>query len=345
MRVLVTGNLGYIGVVIAPMLVDAGHEVVGFDADLYADCDFVGAGPLPKVEQVVRDIRDVGPADVRGFDAVVHLAALSNDPLGNLDAELTYEVNWRATVRLAQAAREAGVRRFIFSSSCSNYGAAAGALVDEGAEVRPVTAYGESKVRAEADLRGLAGDRFSPVILRNATAYGASPRLRLDIVLNDLVAAAVTTARVVLKSDGTPWRPLVHVEDIGQALLASLDAPRETVHNAVINVGGGRENYQVIDIARIVEETVPGAMLEFAAGASADARDYRVDSSRAERLLGWRARWDVRAGARQLFDAYRAGAMTAEDWQGSRYVRLRRLKELMAAGVMDSRLRFVAPRV
>lgn len=342
MRVLVTGNRGYIGTVIVPMLQRAGHEVVGLDSDLYAGCDFGGPAALPAVEQLGHDIRDVEAADLRGFDAIVHLAALSNDPLGELNPALTFEINHRATVSLAEHARAAGVVRFVFSSSCSNYGAAGGEELDETAELRPVTAYGESKVLAERDLRALADDRFSPVILRNATAYGTSPRLRLDIVLNDLVAAAVTSGRIALKSDGTPWRPMVHVEDIGSAFLATLAAPRELVHDRVFNVGGGSENYRVIELAQIVEETVPGASIEIASGASADARDYRVDCSLIERSLGWRPAWNARTGAQQLATGYREAGLSLADWQAGPYVRLRRLRALLEAGTIDEGLRFPA---
>ncbi len=339
MRILVTGHLGYIGVVLTPLLVAAGHEVVGLDSDLYRSCTFGNPRRLPAIPTIDRDVRDVRPEDVRGFDAVLHLAALSNDPLGDLDPELTYDINYRSSVRIAELARDAGVRRFVFSSSCSNYGAAAGAMLDETAELHPVTPYGRSKVLTEGDVAGLATDDFSPIFLRNATAYGASPRLRFDIVLNNLVAWAFTTGRVHLKSDGTPWRPIVHVEDIARAFLAVLAAPRELVHNEAFNVGSTQENYQIRQLATIVGEVVPGSTVDFADGASPDARDYRVDCGKIERTLGYHARWTARRGAQQLLDAYRATGLTLEEFEGPRYQRIAHIRQLLADGRLGTDLR------
>ena len=339
MRVLVTGHRGFIGSVMVPLLLGEGHEVVGLDTDYYRDCTF--AGPLPDVPSIDRDIRDAQPADVAGFDAVVHLAALSNDPLGDLDPALTFEVNHLATVRLARLARDAGASRFLFSSSCSNYGAAGDRLLDEDAEFHPVTAYGESKVRAECDLLELATDGFSPVLLRSATAYGISPRLRCDIVLNNLTAYAVATGRALIKSDGTPWRPIVHVEDICRAFAAALRAPRSAVHKQAFNVARPEENYRVRELAEIVRDTVPGTAIQFAGDASPDARNYRVDASKIARTLPhFHPTWKAREGARQIYEAFRKVGITVDDFEGWRYRRIGQMKRLLGSGLLGPDLRW-----
>ncbi len=340
MKVLVTGHRGYIGSVLVPVLQAAGHAVVGLDSDLYRRCTFGPEAGLPNVESIEKDIRDVTAADLGGFDAVVHLAALSNDPLGDLDPQTTYDINHHATVRLGEIARSVGVGRFVFSSSCSNYGASGGdRLLDEDAELRPVTPYGISKVRAEEDLGRLATASFSPVSLRSATAYGVSPRHRFDIVLNNLVAWAVTTGLVYLKSDGSPWRPIVHIGDISRAFAAALVAPRELVHGQAFNVGSTAENYRIRDLAAIVADEVPGCRVELASDASPDVRDYRVDCDRIRRVLGFETRWDARAGARELHDAYGRIGVDLASFEGPRYQRIAHIRSLLAEGALDDSLR------
>jgi nucleoside-diphosphate-sugar epimerase len=318
-----------------PVLRAKGFEVVGMDTDYYRDCSFTD--DLSLVEEVKRDIRDAQPGDLEGIDAVVHLAALSNDPLGDFDPELTYDINHRATIHLARLARDAGVPRFLFSSSCSNYGAAGDTLLDETAAFNPVTPYGISKVRAEQDLLPLATDEFSPVLLRSATAYGVSPRLRCDIVLNNLTAWAVATGRVLIKSDGTPWRPIVHVEDICRAFVAALEAPREVVHAQAFNVAAPDENYRISELAEIVEETVPDCTIELAGEAGPDARNYRVDASKIATLLPtFEPKWTARKGAQQLYHSLAEHKITVDEIEGWRYRRIGQIKRLLEAGELDA---------
>jgi nucleoside-diphosphate-sugar epimerase len=340
MRVLVTGDKGYIGTVMAPLLAGAGHEIVGLDSDLFEQCTF--GEPPREFPSIRKDLRDVEHSDLEGFDAVIHLAGLSNDPLGNLNADLTYDINYHASVRLARLSKEVGVSRFLFSSSCSTYGAAEDKILDETAEFNPVTPYGRSKVLVEQEVAKLAGPNFSPTFLRNATAYGVSPRLRFDLVLNNLTAWASTTGRVFIKSDGTPWRPIVHVEDISRAFLAVLQAPRDLIHNQAFNVGRSEENYQIRELAEIVKETVPGCTIEFAADAGPDKRCYRADFSRiAKTLPAFGPQWDARRGARELYDAYRKVGLRVGDFEGARYKRIDHIQRLLASGRLDSNLRWL----
>jgi nucleoside-diphosphate-sugar epimerase len=339
MKVLVTGHHGYIGAVVTDELVAARHTVTGLDAFFYRGCDF---GPeLARAEERGGDVRDVTARDLQGFDAVVHLAALSNDPLGDVDPAWTFDVNYEGTLRVARAAKEAGVERFVFSSSCSMYGASAGnEALDEDAPLKPLTSYAESKVRAEEGLSKLADANFSPVSLRNATAYGVSPRLRLDVVLNNLVGWAFTTGRIRLLSDGSSWRPIIHVRDIARAVLGVLAAPRELVHDRAYNVGATTENYMIRELAEVVHEVLPACKVEVAKGASPDPRNYRVNFGRFEAAFpDHRPTWTARAGTAELAAAYRSVGLTRDGFEGARYTRVKRLRELIDGEAVDATLR------
>lgn len=340
MRVLVTGHQGYLGSVLVPMLLEAGHDVVGLDVGLFAD-GVLGPPPEP-VKTLPVDLRDVRPEHCAGMDSVVHLAALCNDPLGDLDPQLTYDINHHATVRLAEAAKAAGASRFLFSSSCSLYGASDGdQLLTEQAEFAPVTPYGESKVRSEASLRALADHRFCPVFLRNATAYGFSPRLRGDLVVNDLVGHALRTGEVRLRSDGSAWRPLVHVADVGAAFLALLEAPAERVRARAFNVGRTAESHRIRDVAEQVAAAVPGSTVTVAPGSGTDTRNYRVSCERiATELPEFRPQWTLRTGIAQLVEAYQRHQLRLDDLMGPRHQRLARIRQLQQAGQLDARLRW-----
>ncbi|MEK7671159.1 MAG: SDR family oxidoreductase [Bacteroidota bacterium] len=339
MRVLVTGHSGYIGTVLVPMLIEEGHEVVGLDSDFFRRCTF-GDG-IVEIPEFRKDVRDVEASDLEGFDAVLHLAGLSNDPLGDLNPTLTYEINHLASVRLAKLAKQVGIERFIFSSSCSYYGASGDNWLNEESAFNPVTPYGISKVRVEQDIAKLADDSFSPTFLRNATAFGVSPRLRFDLVLNNLVAWAFTTGKVFIKSDGTSWRPIIHIEDISRAFTAVLHAPNEIVHNQAFNVCRTEDNYCIRELAEIVKETVHGCEIEFAKDAGPDKRNYRVDGTKILRMIpDFKPQWNARKGAQELYEAYQRIGLKLEDFEGQRYKRIDHIKHLMNTGLLDKTLRW-----
>ncbi len=342
MRVLMTGHLGYMGAVAVPLFQARGHDVVGLDTDLYRSCTFgPEVGPAARICNLGLDIRDVAPDDLLGFDAVLHLAGLSNDPLGDLDPALTREINTDATIGLALAAKLAGVPRFVLSSSCSNYGAAGQDMVDESGVFRPVTPYGRSEARAEAELAALADERFSPVLMRSSTAFGVSPRLRFDLVANNLTAWAAATGDIHLKSDGSPWRAIVHIEDIARAFLAVCEAPREKVHMQAFNVGATAENCRVIEVARLVEEVVPGARIRFAPNAGPDPRCYRVNCDKLARVLpDAKAQWTARRGVEQLYDAFSRNGVKPEEFEGPRFARAPHVRSLVAADLLTPALRW-----
>jgi len=324
----------------APMLLDEGFEVVGMDTDLYRSCTY-GEQP-PEIPQIVKDVRDITTNDVAGFDAIVHLAGLSNDPLGNINPDLTYDINHHASVRTAEAARSAGVRRFIFASSCSMYGKAGDDPLDETADFNPVTPYAKSKVYVERDVSQMADDNFSPVFMRNATAYGVSPRIRFDLVINNLVAWALTTGRILMKSDGTPWRPLVHIEDLSQAVICALKAPQESIHNLAVNVGSNEENYQMRDLAKLVKETVPNCEIEYADDAGPDTRSYRVNFDKIHKVFPeFQLRWTARKGVEQCYESYLKHGLGKDDYEGIKYKRVAHIKNLIAEHKLDENLRWM----
>ncbi len=335
MKVLVTGHRGFIGTVMVPMLQEEGFDVTGLDTDLYRYCTY-GDEPA-EIPCINKDVRNVEHRDLEGFDAIVHLAALSNDPLGNINPDLTYDINHRASVRIAEMARDVGVGRFLFASSCSMYGKGGQDVLDETAEFNPVTPYARSKVFVERDVSQLASDSFSPVFLRNATAYGVSPRIRFDLVINNLVAWALTTGKILLKSDGTPWRPLVHIEDITQAVICALKADREVIHNLAVNVGCNEENYQMRELAQFVKETVPNCEVEYADDAGPDPRSYRVNFDKIHRVFPtFKTRWTARKGVEQCYESYMKFGLSKDDYEGVRYKRVAHIMNLIEQGKLDT---------
>ena len=346
MKVLVTGNNGYIGTVMVPMLQEAGFEVAGLDSDLFKTCVFGNSsvtGAISDIAYLKKDIRDVERSDLLGFDAIIHLCALSNDPLGNLNPEITYQINHKASVRLAELAKSAGVERYILSSSCSVYGAAKQEIVDEESEPKPVTPYAESKVLAERDISKLADSDFTPTFLRSSTAYGLSPMLRFDLVVNNFIAWSFTKGIVLLKSDGSAWRPFVHIRDISRAYIAALHAPRDVVHNQIFNVGKDDQNFRIREVAEIAKQTVPNSEIKYVEGAEADDRSYRVEFGKiAAALPEFKPQWTVPLGAKELFEAYKKVGLLVEEFEGPRYRRITHLENSLKSGEVDANLRRVA---
>lgn len=338
MKVLLTGHQGYIGAVLTPMLLERGHDVTGFDSDLFRDCSFTDG--MTEIPTIGKDVRDATLDDVADYDAIIHLAGLSNDPLGDYRPELTDEVNCKASIKLAELAKKAGVKRFLFASSCSNYGASGDNFLSEGASFNPVTPYGKSKVDVEHGVAPLADESFSPTFLRASTAYGLSPRIRFDLVVNNLTAWAFTTGQVYLKSDGSPWRPIVHVEDISLAYIAVLEADRDLIHNEAFNVGTTTENYQIREIADMVQQIVPKSKIDYAPDAGPDTRCYRVDCNHlARRLHHFKPQWTARRGVEQLYEAYLKVGLTHEEFEGERFKRIAHMKKLIREGEVDEDFR------
>lgn len=337
MKILVTGHNGYIGSVMVRMLQESGYEALGLDTYFFEDCTF--GENVADIPALRKDVRDISVADLNGLDAIIHLAALSNDPLGDVNPECTYDINHLASVHLARLAKDAGVPRFLFASSCSLYGVAGDNILKEDAAFHPITPYGASKVRVEEAVSQLADKSFSPTFLRNATAYGMSPRLRVDVVVNNLVGFAYTTGEVLIQSDGSPWRPLVHVEDISRAFLAVLNAPREIVHNQAFNVGRTQENYQIRELAEMVKAVIPGSRVKYLEGGGPDPRCYRVNCDKLSVTLPqFQPQWTVQRGIEELHGAYKRYGLTFEEFTGAKYLRIKHILKLQQGGQLDASL-------
>ena len=342
MRVLVTGSEGYIGTVLTPFLMAHGHDVVGVDTGFHR-VGWLYNGVDRSPAWIEKDIRQLTADDLRGFDAIVHLAELSNDPVGQLNPDITFEINHHGSVRLATLAREVGVERFIYMSSCSVYGAAGDSFSTETSEVHPLTAYAQCKVLVERDVRPMADDRFSPTFLRNATAFGASPRQRFDLVVNDLAGHAWTEQVIRMDSDGRPWRPFVHILDISRAIASVLAAPRDVIHGEIFNVGSNEQNYQIREIAEIISSTFPDCRLSIG-DSSGDDRNYKASFDKIhDRLPGFECRYDVARGAQQLLDVFRAVQMTTELFEFRGHTRIKQIQHLLATHQIDDRFYWLDP--
>jgi nucleoside-diphosphate-sugar epimerase len=338
-RVLITGHNGYIGSVMAPAFLSHGYQVVGLDTCYFGECTLVpDAAEIPTLH---KDIRGLHPTDLEGFDAVVHLAALSNDPIGNLNNDWTEDINFRSSVRLAELAKSAGVKRFLFSSSCIMYGMSEAAVVNEESPLAPQTEYARSKVKSEEAISEMASDGFSPSFLRNGTVYGLSPRMRFDTVFNDLMGRAVTTGKVVVYSDGKPWRPVVHVQDVARAFLTVLEAPKDLVHNQAFNTGANHLNHRIIELAEIARQTVPDCQLEVVAQHGADQRTYKADFGKFSRTFpGFAFQWTPQKGAQELCNAFKSIQLNHTDFVDKRFTRLKWLNHLLATRQLDNSLRW-----
>jgi nucleoside-diphosphate-sugar epimerase len=338
-RILLTGHEGYLGSVMGPHLVEAGYDVVGLDTGYFHDCTLVP--DRTSLQAIRKDLRDLAPDDLEGFYAVIHLGALSNDPIGNLRKDWTEQINHEASVRLASLAKAAGVERFLFSSSCIMYGMSEATLVNEDAPLDPKTVYAASKVQAERGISALAGDGFSPVFLRNGTVYGLSPRMRFDTVFNNLMGSAVTTGRVVLESDGKPWRPVIHVQDVARSFQAVLEAPVDVIHNQAFNNGADSLNYTIKELADIVLDVVPDSKLEIRAARSADQRTYKADFTKFTRSFPrFQFQWSAADGARELYEAFRRVRLSHAHYTDRHFTRLKWLNHLLESRLLDDTLRW-----
>jgi nucleoside-diphosphate-sugar epimerase len=340
MKILVTGNKGYIGALMVPMLKKEGHQITGLDTNFFEGCNF--QEEKISTPEIQKDLRDINISDLKGYEAIIHLAALSNDPLSNLNPKITYDINYEATVNLAETAKKAEVSRFVLSSTCSVYGSSGEHIITEGSEPNPITPYAESKVMSEQEITKMCDTNFTPTFLRSATAYGVSPKLRADLVLNNLVGWAYTTGTVLLKSDGMSWRPIAHIEDISNAFQATLKEPREKISKEIFNVGRKNENYRIKELAEIVADTVPDSRVSFAEGAGPDKRSYRVDFTKIQKTLTYyKPKWTARKGALELYKAYKSVNLTQEELESNKYIRLKHLKKLMNTGKLDQELRWI----